>query len=160
MYERRNSAAGFTSIELLVAMVILAILSYSGVNQYMQTLGAFKRMSALNQFESDMRRARIESITQGGRGLVLESGDGHGYRIGIDYFPFASTPIIETQLFASDFGDEIGFDASDEIIFNSRGFLVDETGLPTTITFEFTFRGEPFCNGSIYSSGVLELDCR
>ncbi len=126
----------------------------------METLGAFKRMDSLNRFESDLRRARIESITQGGRGIVEMNASGHGYQMGIDYWPFNAGSDIEATLFAANFGSEINLNASDTIIFNSRGFLVNQSGVPTTVTFTFSFRGGEFCAGSVFSSGVLELNCR
>lgn len=159
MIRSRSSEAAFSSIELLVVLTMIAILTYSGTQQYISTLGAFTRMTSINQFQSDIRRARIESITQGGRGIVELTSNG-GYRMGIDYWPFDSGATIETQLFATTFSSEIEFEASGDMIFNSRGFLVDEGGLPTTVTFNFKFRGGEFCDGFVYSSGIVELSCR
>lgn len=159
MIRQRSCEAAFSSIELLVVLVMLAILTYSGTQQYISTLGAFTRMTSINQFQSDIRRARIESITQGGRGIVALDGTG-GYRMGIDYWPFDNGVNIETQLFSTVFSSEVEFEATGDMIFNSRGFLVDDDGLPTTVTFSFRFRGEEFCDGFVYSSGIVELSCR
>lgn len=160
MLNKQSTQGGFTSVELMVVVAMVSILTFTGAQQYLSTLGAFTRMTAISKFQSDVQRARTESIAQGGRGIMIPALTGAGYQMGIDYWPFGSSVAIEKQLFTTDFGNEVGFEASGPIIFNSRGFLVDDAGAPTTITMSFTFRGGQYCAGELYSSGVLEMSCR
>lgn len=150
---------GFSLYEVLGVMTILGLLSVTGLQQYAVTLQSFRKMEAIQKFKSDVRRAKLESLAQGGHGALISDSGINGYRMGIDYFPYGSSPAIENELFAASLNERILLSLSAPLIFDSRGFMIDETGVPTSAAFSFSYDGVDYCSGTIYSSGVVEATC-
>ena len=150
---------GFSLYELLGVMTLIGILSATGLQQYAITLQSFTKMGAIQQFKTDVRRAKLESLAQGGHGVLSESDGNHGYAMGIDYLPYGVSPTIEKQLFVTSFSEHITISLSASLIFDSRGFLIDSTGVPTTAAFSLSYDETEYCTGDIYSSGIVEATC-
>jgi type IV fimbrial biogenesis protein FimT len=69
-----NKARGFTLIELMVVIAIVAILTTLAAPSFVNLIQSNSMASAVNTFMADMRFARSESIRRGG-GVVLCRSD-------------------------------------------------------------------------------------
>lgn len=70
-----NKARGFTLIEMLVTMAVLAILVSLAAPSFKRTIQSNNMSNAVNTFMSDMRYARSEAIRRGGQVILCRTDD-------------------------------------------------------------------------------------
>lgn len=68
-----TKARGFTTVELLVTMMIAAILIALAAPSFKRTIQSNNMSSAVNTFMTDMRYARSEAIRRGGRVILCRA---------------------------------------------------------------------------------------
>jgi prepilin-type N-terminal cleavage/methylation domain-containing protein len=156
---RIEGERGFSILELCVVMAILAILAAIAVPDYSEVSGSFNRQASVSQVEFDLRRARAEALAAGTRGVVSIGGGGAQYSFGFDYLPYAEPAAAETEEFRRRLPAKITFSSSVELIFDSRGYLVDEDGNLTSAALSLSFDGTSFCSGTVLSTGTVTLSC-
>jgi prepilin-type N-terminal cleavage/methylation domain-containing protein len=142
----------FTLIEILVVLSILGVLSLMGMSRMFELQSSFRRHEARQMFLSDIKRARAAALSQGARVHILPT-TANEYEIGVEYRPYEATPSADSILFRRDLGSSVEMVLSDTISFDSRGYLIDEDGEMTSVTFSLTDQGAEFEAGTIFALG-------
>jgi len=149
---------GASIIEILASVSILTTMIATGVPQTTALWETFEGSKAVKQFVINVRRARIESLTAGTRGVLKVDVDADGFSFGIDAAPYSNPALSDYSVFRENLGESITLNTSDTLIFDSRGFLVDVDGDPTTAAFSISVKGDLFASGTISSSGRVDIN--
>jgi type IV fimbrial biogenesis protein FimT len=142
-----KKSTGFTLIELIITMVILAIVTMAAIPSFSNMIQNNKRVADTNLLVSSINFARTEAIKRGVN--VTFSTDG-----GLE-----SGWCVHLADAAGDCDDQIrGFESSgnltftvkddddqdvDDLVFDRRGFLVPQTALTVTVIPEECVSGNP-----------------
>ena len=153
----RPSDAGFSMIETLVTLTIMMILAATAIPGYMEMNAASQRGNRLHEVEFDLRRARNEAIARGSRVVFQTSADGKSYTLGFDDLPYNSPASEDETLIARTLGEIVSISANTTLIFDSRGFLVNESGVLTTGALELRSNADIFSTCSISPTGVVSF---
>ncbi len=140
----------------MVVVVIGFILSAIGLPGAVDLISSFERNVARSQLETDIRRVRSEALAAGARVQLTINGDGAGYSVGIDYIPYADPPAPDVVLYNQTLPSGITVYATQVILFDARGFLIDNTGDYTTTTVTIQEGTETFALANVFPSGVIE----
>ena len=70
-----NKSHGFTLLELMVVLAIVAILTMLAAPSFTRLIQSITMSSTVNTFLADMRYARSESIRRGGGVVMCRSDD-------------------------------------------------------------------------------------
>lgn len=147
---------GFTLPELVVVVGVIGIVVGAFVLSFIGFKDSFNRTQAKYQFESDIRRARNEAVSAGGRAIVRIASPYRSYSIGIDYYPFSGTNTADKTLFSRTLPDGMTVTSSQPLIFDSRGYLVDSSGSPASSTVRMSSKTEAnFFQATVYSTGGI-----
>lgn len=137
---RKNS--GFTIIELLITLVVLAIVAAVAIPGFGRLIDGNRLMTSTNLLMSSIRFARTEAIkrgttvtfsTDGGlaTGWCVHSGD-------------ASSDCTNNQIRSFSSPSNVTFTSSTtDLVFDRRGFLVPQTSQNFTIAPNNCASGEP-----------------
>jgi Tfp pilus assembly protein FimT len=156
----RRTSRGSSLFEMLIVLMLMAILAKIAAPSMFSTSEVAKRDNAIRSFEFDIARLRTEALSSGVRALMNTANSGSTYIGGIDVLPYAATVHMDQQVFSSSLPDGITVNFADTIIFDSRGFPVDDIGQSTTYTAAFTSHGEHFCDAAISVSGSIAFSCK
>ncbi|GEM_PF-5113971 len=126
---------GFSALELLVVLGLVAILMVMGTLQFVRLDSAAKNSTAWQIFQADIARARSEAASRGTRIIVRAEGD--GYVVGEDVPPYNEDPEEDSVIYTRIFPTGITANFPSVFIFDSRGILVTEAEEPTDITVTF-----------------------
>ncbi len=163
-FERSEvGSQGFTMLELLVVVFILAILANTAISATIATLKSIDKNTARVQIVQDIRRAQATAVTEGCRGIFAITIGGSSYTYGCDYLPYDTNPIpaADTVIFTSDLPGNITVAASGLIIFNSRGQVVDADYSLVTRTVTLTSHAggtNDFATGTLRATGFFSYD--
>ncbi|PCM42866.1 GspH/FimT family pseudopilin [Marinobacter sp. ANT_B65] len=122
-----KKAAGFTLIELIITMVILAIVAMVAIPGFGNLIEGNRLVSGTNLLASSIKFARTEAIKRGtnvtfssdgglGTGWCVHTGDATGDCANDQIRSFESPGNLT-------FNPSVGFD----LVFDRRGFLVPQT---------------------------------
>lgn len=150
---------GFSLIELVVVMVIMGILAATALADTDDLMASFRRSNGVNQVEFDLRRARADAIANGSRVIVGLGTGGETYTYGLDTLPFSDPAVADTQEHNRDLPKNVSVTTTVDLIFDSRGYLIDVDGVLQTATLSIRYSGAEFCAGTVRSTGNLEIDC-
>lgn len=157
----RYTCAGFSVVEMLVTMTVFGIMVATAIPRYGLMAKSFARDSAVKQVDFGVRRAKAEAVANGVRSIVDFSADGSTYTVGIDKLPFSSPPVADQIIINEQLPSGTTANTSTtRLVFDSRGFLVDDSGNPITGSVTFRQAGSTFATGTIYSTGVFLLRVR
>ena len=136
---------GVSVLEVVVSLSIAFILSAIAIPN-LPTLGdTYGRSSAIQQFEFDLQRARSEAMAAGARSILAPLAGANGYSIGLDYVPYDPNLVPDEELFRRVFEKNVVLSMGDDLVFNSQGFLIDETTEDlTNESFALKQHGEAF----------------
>ena len=90
--------------------------------------------------------------------MEIESGGG-AYNFGFDNVPFNDPASADSGIFRRVLPTNVTLSSTADIIFDSRGYLVDVDGDLTSATLTISFDSSSFCSGTLEATGNLELDC-
>lgn len=156
--------AGFTVIEMLIAIVILAILGKTAISMTVSTLDSADKSSAEVQVVQHLRRAQATAVTEGCRGIFATGNSGQSYSFGCDYLPYstATPPVPDSTFFNYYLPTGITISTSALIIFNSRGQCVDSSNVLTTRTVTLTSSQSvtpyDFATGTLRATGFFSYN--
>lgn len=159
-----KKSAGFSLIDLLVAIAIMGIIGFLGLPQIRNISASFDRLNARTIFIQDLKQAQAKALTEGCRGIFTFYPDYTGYSFGCDYLAYdtSSPPRADTLAFSRSFPTGISVTPSDQIIFNSRGLPVDDNDIITTVSVNFVdSSGDeiyPFASGTLFATGLFAFD--
>lgn len=105
---------------------------------------------------ADIRRARSEAASSGGRSVILISATGKSYSVGVDLEPYASPAAADTTLFQRALPSGLSLTASQTVTFDPRGYLINSSGNPTNIALTLFDHSNDFLSLTIYPTGYMQ----
>lgn len=156
-YRRFAAASGFTMLEMVTTLFLLAIVTAVGILNFQPFRDSFRRHTTRQNLDFDIHRAREEAVKAGARGILTVNSGGTSYTVGLDVYPFNSTGTIETTLFTRNLPHNFTLSASQSIIFDSRGFLIDASGAVTNTTLTLSDHGTQYLSGTVYPTAYVNF---
>lgn len=159
-----GSSHGYTMMELLVTLSIVAILGLAALPAFTPLSDSFNRLTARSVILQDIKRAQAQALTEGCRGIMTIDGNGESYSYGCDYLPYdvSDPPAPDLVTFVRNLPARTEISSSSDLIFNSRGLAVDQDDVisNTTITLYDTSSGSPvqFSQGTLLGTGLFAFD--
>ena len=146
---------GFSMLEMAVSVSIALIIGGFAVSNYASMRVTFNKADAINQLREDLRIAQLESVSEGGRGVLAIASDGLSYSFGYDYLPYDKTDPIEpdTVRWLSKMPKYTKIETNKDIIFNSQGNVIDKDGVLQDV--EMTLYDTHTETDVIYQSVIL-----
>ncbi len=125
-----NNNNGFSLLDLMVAVSIASILGAIGIINYSESSISLNKISVISDFDQDIRLAQLQSVNEGGRGILNIAANGESYSFGYDYLAYdAAAPITyDTLVFTTNLPEFITIASDVTIIFDSKGRLINEFG--------------------------------
>lgn len=153
-----NLEKGFSLIEVMVTLALATILLLFAIPDYTEMSEAVNRRAAREIIDADVARARGTAIAEGARAVITVSALNSGYTVGVDYLPYNNPPAADDLVFATQLPDNVELSVSDTLVFDSRGYLVDSAGVPTSQVVTLTQGASVFQTGIVYSAGMLAFN--
>jgi len=150
--------SAFSIFEVMVVIALLAILTAVGVLNYSEFKDSFDRSNSLKQIEFDIRRAKAFAVKEGTRGILAPLNNGSSYSFGYDYLPFTVPAVADNQIFLQNLPGKVTVDFDSPLIFDSRGYLIDDFGALVTQKIELSQNGIQFAALEIFPTGAIEYD--
>jgi Tfp pilus assembly protein FimT len=157
MIRRTVEESGFSIVELIVAVAVSLVLGAIAIPAYFELQLSMERGNKLREFESDLRRAKSEAIARGSRAIFETAPDGRSYTVGVDDRPFNAAVAADEVLLSRTLGNVVAVSPSLKVIFDSRGFLIDEVGSPTTATIQMDAHGTAYASASLTPTGSVSF---
>lgn len=146
---------GFSLTEIMVTLGLSMIFLMFAIPDYSQMSEAVNRRAAREVIDADIARARGTAIAEGARSIITISALNTGYTVGVDYLPYNNPPAADSLVFATQLPETVEISVSDTLVFDSRGYLVDATGTPTTQVLTLSQNGTMYQSGTVFSAGML-----
>ena len=143
MFITNNKIAAFSILELLVAMSIASILMGTAMIGLQDITLSLNKSDAKAQVRSHLRLAQVQSVNEGGRGVLLLAADGLSYSFGYDYITdgYDTTSPVSYDASAlqwtKNLPNLIKISLSKEVIFDSKGRVIDSFGAITDVDVRF-----------------------
>ncbi len=129
----KSLSAGFTLIELMIGLVILAILLSLGMPAFTGILESSRTKAAASGFAMGLQRARAEAISRNQAVTFTPSGAGWAMSVGGANF--------DTKSSAESSGGQVTVTPDTPVIFNGLGRAAPAV--------DFDFSGSSGCSGEI-----------
>lgn len=154
----RGGQRGVTMLEVLVALALSAVISASMLPQFSAVKSSYNRNDARQQLAFDLRRLMSRARKDGAQGAMTISADGRQYTLGLDHFPYSSPPNIDTVILTRTLPNAITVTSTAQVLFDSRGFLIDNQGSLTTLTLALQSSGNAYYSATLYPTGFLDVN--
>lgn len=151
----RPGSRGFTLIEMVVSIAILAVVSSFAVMSNSGLQRSFQRSNARQEFAFALRRAQVEATKEGTRVVFDAPAGASTYRFGFDYIPYNSPAAMDTTVATLALPSSITINFSSTLILDSRGYITDSDGLLVQRTVTLLQDGAQFASATIYPTGVV-----
>ncbi len=168
--EIKQLDSGFSLLELLVVVALMGIFAGISTLGFQKVRESYSRMDVLSTFANDVSLARLQAVSEGGRGIMILNADQDEYSFGYDYLEYDvtapityDTAILTSHQFTTVLPDNFTMtitDATDPsvytpIIFDSKGKVIDELGLLRSHTVTFYYNGTLYKQATITPGGAL-----
>ncbi len=150
-----RSMSGVSMLELLTVLALIGLLITFLQTPLSELWGSFDRNAVRRDLGADLRRAQNEAMQSGVRVIISISVDGAGYVAGRDLFPFTNSFDTAQEIFRRQFPRGIALSGSQSIIFDPRGYLIDQFGQLTSEDISFQQDGETFFSATIFPTGIM-----
>jgi type II secretory pathway pseudopilin PulG len=151
-----QESSGMTMVEMIASLGIISIVGAIGIVNLPELTGSLDRNNLRHTLELDITRSQADASSMGSRVVFVFSNGGRTYRAGFDNLPYSDPPAIDTNIFTRTLKDSLAITPSQQIIFDSRGFLVNSLGQLTTTTVTVLRNGINTDTLTIYSTGTVE----
>jgi len=150
-----NKCDGFTVLEMVTSLLIMGVIIGTTVPQFSAFTASFERRIALDIFSSDLRRMRSEAISSGMRACLKFNVNATAYDVGIDYLPYNPTLGPDTILYSRSLPRGFRVTGAQEIILDSRGFVIGTDGISTSHTLNLVDGQITFAIATISPIGIV-----
>lgn len=133
-----KNSRGFTLLEMMVSLSILMIVSAMCGVSFSRLLVEGNLSTTLELFRFDVRRARSEAASLGGRVIIALNGTSTGYTVGVDYSPYSSTFVADSILYTRNFPSKVIAAFSGTLLFDTRGFVINSSESATSVNAYFS----------------------
>ena len=154
-----QSEAGYSVIEMVGVVSILSLLAVFAIPQVDVLMGSFDRQQARQQFALDIARARSEALAEGVRAVLSIDNDSESYSYGLDRLPFNSPSSADETMITTELPNGITIFLESDLVFDSRGYLIDSDGEFRTETVQLYHDGEEYCEVTVYAAGSVDTEC-
>ena len=120
-----NSQRGYSVLEIIVGMAIVAALTSIAIPKYQELRVTYNVTKAKEQFSAVVRQAKELALAEGAEVYISING-GNTYSIGIDRAPYNLDDEPDEQAFSRTLPVGITAEFFQVVKFNSRGMLRDE----------------------------------
>ncbi len=134
--EKKINKSGFTLMELMVAIAIIAIMSGIAIPNIIGWLPGYRLRSATRDIVSCLQNAKLRAVKENERVVVSFDEDNESYQSFIDINSNGSYDATETIVGQKTVPEGIDIKSSAIFIYSSRGLLAG--GIAGTITMENT----------------------
>ena len=148
---------GFSAIEIIVTLVMVSILAAFAVPRFIEMNRSLGRGDAMSQVDFDLMRARSEALASGARTYFTLSNQGSRYSVSADYLPYSSSMSGDSTILNAELPSGISLSTSRQLVFDSRGFVIDEQGNPSSITITFRSDGAKFGSAVLSPTGYYQF---
>ncbi len=124
---------GFSLLELLTAVSIAGILLARAIPQISELSAAYKLRQVVNELDTDLGAARRLALKEGAYVVFTLTDSGRGYSFGVDRFPLNTPPASDSTNYSKVLQGSYTISSTTEVIFNPRGFVIDDTARPQSI---------------------------
>ena len=132
-----RSQKGLGLLETMASLGILSIILLTGIPSLADISQSYRRNAVRQQFESQVSYLKSKALAEGARTVLIPSNDGKSYETGIDYIPYNNDGSFDSSTGQFDLPNQITLTLGQQIIFNSRGYLVSSNGEYATTTVRF-----------------------
>lgn len=150
-----RDASGVSLLELLTTLALIGIIITILQTPLAEMWGSFDRNAVRRDFGADLRRAQNEAMGSGVRVILSVFGDGNGYSVGRDLFPFNNSIDANQEIFRRQFPRGIILSGVQKIIFDPRGYLIDQFGQLNSEELSLQQDGAVFFSATVYPTGIL-----
>ena len=146
-------------MELTVTVSILLFFGAVAIPSYSEMNDSFDRNASRQQLDFDLKRLRNEAISNGSRGILTIAAGGTSYSYGFDELPYSNPPVADAVVIQRNLPGEITLTATQQVIYDTRGYLIDVNGNFTSSTLTLAHNLSGFCDGTIEPIGIFNSNC-
>ncbi len=152
-----KNTAGFTLIELIITMVVLAIAATVAFPSFSSLIGENRLTTGTNVLVSSIRFARAEAIKRGTNVTFSTDGDlASGWCV---HTGDAANDCANDQIRGFDDPGNLTYTASaNDLVFDRRGFLVPQATQTFTVTRSDCTAGDRLLTVTVSPVGRTEID--
>jgi hypothetical protein len=162
--QNRYSQSGITLLDIMIAMGIFSIIIGMSLPKLTELRLSYDRYYGRQILESTILKGKARTLEWGARGIMTFIDGGTRLSYGLDFLPYSETFVADDILFSNDLPETINMEvtnplAATKIIFDSRGFIIDEDGEYISPRVDLMQGGKIYCIIELYTAGSLHFEC-
>lgn len=142
-------------MEIIATVAIISLLMAVAIPSFSSLMQAQNKRAARESFEAFLKKAQATAIKSGARYVLTSRVSGSYYTAGTDYPPYNAPVNPDSTAERLNFPKNITVATATRIVFDSRGQLINDSGLPTTSVVTMASNGATFATATLYSTGAL-----
>ena len=151
-----NKEAGFSLMETVVVMAIASLIMGMGFQNFGALESSVNRGDAIQKVDSTLRKAKQTAASLSGRAILSIDLTNNLCKVGIDMLPYSNNGTADRNVFSVELPKDISFHSSAKIIFDSRGYLITDSGDLTSVTNTIYDGADLISTSVIYPTGFVE----